>query len=144
MKISEFIDLVQFDSRKRTGVLLVDNQFKPVVSDFRASNALVIDCTNLYQHELLLTDDQLIYKLRSAIGEQPVLVLNLELFIAPRLSDGFLDQFIRKMAAEEPRQALILLFYSKLIYSKFEQFYQRNPSTHQHTLDLSDGGFFNP
>lgn len=137
MKISEFVELVQTNSKKRTGAVLADFKFRKIVDEFSEANVTVLDCANYFQNNLLLTDDQLISMIRSMVNDKAVLILNIEMFIAPRLKDGFLEQFIRKMAAEEPRHALILLFYSNLIFRKFKQLYHRNPSTLGNILDLS-------
>lgn len=118
--------------------------FQRIVQEAKAANLTVVDCANQYKDTVLLTDDQLINKIRQIVKGQATILLNLELFIGPRLRDGFLEQFVRKMAAEEPRYAVIVLFYSDIIFKKFDQFYQRNPFTQSHTLDLSEENYPEP
>ena len=138
MKISEFIVLVQSDSRKRTGVLLADSQFSQTVTQFKQQGFQVVDCADYYQKNLFLTDDQLVSEIRSMVHGKNSLVLNLEMFIAPRIKDSFLKQFVEKLAAEEPTCAFFLLLYSSLLFKKFDQIYQHSSLTDRHTLDLSE------
>ncbi|MBC7570528.1 MAG: hypothetical protein H7319_12435 [Spirosoma sp.] len=138
MRISEFVQHIQSDGKKRTGIVLAYELYGQVVTNLRQTNATVVDCADLYDKHLLLTDDELLKKIREAGGNKAVLLLNLELFIAPRMPEGTLDLFGPKLAAEEPRQALIILLYSRKIFKKFDQIFQRTPATQSHTLNLSE------
>lgn len=142
MKISEFIEYVQSDSKKRTGVVLADGQIDQIIKSFKVAGVSIVDCSDLYKNTLFFTDDQLIEKLRSSAAvDRAALIINMELFIAPRMRDGFLEKFIQKMAAEEPRYALLMLFYSKVIFDRFTYFYQRNAPNQNHTLNLSEENY---
>lgn len=139
MNISEFVDAIRY-ARKRTGIVMADETFQEVTQEFRTAGFIPTDMADQYDGKLFLTDDQIINKLNILAGDKPVLLVNLELFVGPRLTDGgFIEQLARKLVVAEPKQPIIILFYSAKLFSTFSTIYQLNPLTQRHTLDRTDG-----
>ena len=129
-------------ARKRTGVLLADEKFSRVVKDLETAGYVVIDMAQMYNGKLFYTDDYLVDRMRLVASTKPVLIINLELFVAPRLGDGnFVEQLARKMVVSEPKQSILMLFYSLNLFRTFSTIYQLNTLTQRHTLDLIDDSF---
>jgi hypothetical protein len=138
MKISDYVNYV-CTTRKRTGVVFADNHFKQAIGQFKEAGLVLIDAADWFDGQIMLTDDTLIGKILKASQNAPYLLVNLELFIGPRLCDDFLDQFIRKLLVKEPLNAAIILFYSKTIYTRFSHAYILKPATEHNILDLEEG-----
>lgn len=143
MSINEFANVVRY-ARKRTSIILADETFQATAQALKVAGFGQSDMEDLYDGRMLLTDDQIINKLKSLASDKPVLLLNLELFIGPRFSDeGFVEQLAQKLIVIEPKQPIIMLFYSAKLFRTFSTIYQLNPLTQRHTLDLTDNSASN-
>lgn len=136
--ISEFSEVVRY-ARKRTGVIFADDEFSVAIKALTEEGYKLTDVTSQFDGKLFLTVDQLVGKLVAFINNEPILILNLELFIAPRLTDGrFVEELARKLVVLEPKQPIVLLFYSLPVYKTFSTIYQLTLQNQQHTLDLTE------
>jgi hypothetical protein len=124
-------------ARKRTGAILATDQFEAVLEESMQAGFAVADAAAQHSGKLLLTDDQIIEKVKQLAGSSPCLFLNLEMYVAPRLSNpGFLTQLVQKMVVLEPKQPIVFLLYSARVFSSFNAVYSQTLPQTQHTLDL--------
>lgn len=130
-------------ARKRTGAILADGLFEAVIERSKESGFAVVDGSELHNGRVLLTDDQLLDKVKLLAGGAPCIFLNLEMYVAPRLNDpGYLKQLVQKLVMMEPRQPIVFLLYSARVFSSFDAVYNQSLSTPQHTLNLADNQYF--
>lgn len=130
-------------ARKRTGAILADGLFEAVIERSKLNGFAVVDGSALHSGRVLLTDDQLLDKVKLLAGGVPCLFLNLEMYVAPRLNDpGYLKQLIQKLVVMEPKQPIVFLLYSAKVFSSFDSIYSQSLPTPQHTLNLTDNQYF--
>ncbi|MFD1470396.1 hypothetical protein ACFQ48_19365 [Hymenobacter caeli] len=130
-------------ARKRTGAILADGLFEAVIERSKLSGFAVVDGSVLHSGRVLLTDDQLLDKVKLLAGGVPCLFLNLEMYVAPRLNDpGYLKQLVHKLVVMEPKQPIVFLLYSAKVFSSFDSIYSQSLPTSQHTLNLTDNQYF--
>lgn len=138
-KINTFIDNVS-KARKRTAIVFMEDELKSTINEFNINNVKIIDCCELVTNEIIFSDDQLLKLIFDASLEKRSLIFNLELFIAPRINEyQFLKNFIQKLMAKEPLEPVFILFYSKILYDKFKNFYKNYQPTEFHFLDNLEG-----
>jgi hypothetical protein len=139
MKIKTFIDRVG-NARKRTAIVFMEDHMKATIDGFKTNNVKIIDCSELVTDEVILSDDQLLKLILDAAIGKKALILNFELFIATRIDETyFLQSFLRKLMVKEPLEPIFILFYSKMLYDKFKNFYTNHKPTETHYLDNSEG-----
>lgn len=139
MKIKDFINKVD-KARKRTAIVFMENNIKATIDDFKTNNVTIINCCDLAKDEVILSDDQLLKLILNATIGQKTLIINFELFIAARIDDTyFLQSFLQKLIVKEPIQPIFILFYSRVLYDKFKNFYKNHKPTETHYLDNSEG-----
>lgn len=130
-------------ARKRTGAILADGLFEAVIERSQQRGFAVLDGSALHRGRVLLTDDQLLEKVKLLAGGSPCLFLNLEMYVAPRLNDpGYLNQLVQKLVVMEPKQAIVFLLYSAKVFSTFDAVYNQSLPSSQHTLNLADNQYF--
>lgn len=130
-------------ARKRTGAILAPNNFEEVIGYGSQAGFNVVDISDHHSGKLLLTDDQLIEKVRLLAGSSPCLFLNLEMYIGPRLNNpNFFTQLLQKLIILEPKQPIVFLLYSARIFSSFNAVYGLTFPENQHTLNLVENPYF--
>lgn len=130
-------------ARKRTGAILATTHFEAVLEESMLAGFAVVDASAQHVGKLLLTDEQIIEKVKQLAGSSPCLFLNLEMYVAPRLSNpGFLIQLVQKMVVLEPKQPIVFLLYSACVFSSFNAVYSQTLLQTQHTLDLVENPSF--
>lgn len=141
-KTEELLTIIR-RARKRTGAILADGLFEAVIDQSKQAGFAIIDGSALHNGKVLLTDDQLLDKIKSLAGATPCLFLNLELYVAPRLNDpGYLKQLVQKLVVLEPKQPIVFLLYSAKVFSSFDAIYSQSLPSPQHTLNLADNQYF--
>lgn len=124
-------------ARKRTGAILADNLFEAVIEKCKQAGFVVVESSAKQNGKLLLTDDQLIERIKLLAGNSPCLILNLEMYVAPRLSDpNFMKQLAQKLVVLEPKQPIVFLLYSARVFSSLNAVYSQTLPHAQHTLNL--------
>lgn len=132
MKIDVFIKSVS-SSRKRTAIVFMEDEMKATINEFKTHNVHVIDASDWAIEKIIYSDNELIDMIVTNSVGKTTLIVNLELFLAPRFEDNiFFKGFLYKLMSQEPKQPVFILFYSKLLYEKFESFYKHNTSTDTH------------
>ena len=125
-------------ARKRVGVVYANEDFETVLSYCLTHGYKLVDATNSPTNSLFLTDDSLIAKTKEGSNDSKILHIGLELFIAPRLSeDGFVAQLIKKLAAEEPSNAVVILLYSRKLFHSFAKIYTSTQQNQVNVLDIT-------
>ncbi len=134
-KINIFITNVS-KARKRTAIVFMEDELKSTIAEFHANNVQTIDCCDLVTNEVIFSDDQLLKLIFDTTVGIKSLISNLELLIAPRMNEPqFLKNFIQKLIVKEPLEPVFILFYSKILYDKFKNFYKNYQPTEFHFLD---------
>ena len=134
-KINIFINNVS-KARKRTAIVFMEDELKSTITEFNANNVKIIDCCDLVTNEIIFSDDQLLKLIFDTTVGIKSLISNLELLIAPRMNEHqFLKSFIQKLIVKEPLESVFILFYSKILYEKFKNFYKNYQPTEFHFLD---------
>ncbi len=134
-KINIFINNVS-KARKRTAIVFMEDELKSTIAEFNANNVKIMDCCDLVTNEIIFSDDQLLKLIFNTTVGIKSLISNLELLIAPRMNEPqFLKNFIQKLIVKEPLEPVFILFYSKILYDKFKNFYKNYQPTEFHFLD---------
>jgi len=138
-KIEAFIKSIG-SSRKRTAIVFMEDEMKATINEFKTLNVHILDASDWAIDKVIFSDNELIDKiLLSSIG-QTTLITNIELFLAPRFEDAiFLQDFLQKLMIKEPLQPIFILFYSKILYERFREFYKHHKPTESHYLENSEG-----
>ncbi|WP_323521956.1 hypothetical protein [Mucilaginibacter sp. 10B2] len=102
-----------------------------------ASNGLKpINFADLSPKKIILTDDELINLILGVQPHQPTLLLNLEIFLAPRFKDlKYLDYLLAKLTVKEPKLPIFLAFYSQILFESFRNFYASQTATETHIYE---------
>jgi hypothetical protein len=139
-KIDVFIKSVS-SSRKRTAIVFMEDEMKTTINKFKALNIQVIDASDWAIEKIIFSENELVDMiLENSIGKT-TLIINLELFLAPRFEDNiFFKGFIQKLMVREPLHPIFILFYSQKLYEKFREFYKHHKPTENHYLDNSERG----
>lgn len=133
MSIIEFVRQVTY-SRKRTGIILLNDA--DLLASFENCGLKLVNFAELSVKKIILTDDELINLILSTEPKQPTLLLNLELFIAPRFKDlKYLDYLLTKLTVKEPKVPVFLGFYSELIFGFFRSHYAGQAATQTHIYE---------
>jgi len=131
--ISEFVEQVTF-SRKRTGVLLLNDP--ELLTDLENCGLKLINLADLNFKNIILTDDELINLILGSSPSQPVVLLNLEVFLAPRFKDlKYLDYLLAKLVVKEPKMPIFFAFYSEIIFESFRNYYASQAATEYHIYE---------
>lgn len=138
-KIESFIKYVS-SNRRRTAIVFIEDEMKATIKEFEINHVQIIDASDWATDKIVYSDIELIDIILSNSLGQTTLIINIELFLAPRFEDKiFLQNFIQRLMATEPLQPIFILFYSKILYEKFKKFYKHNIPTENHFLESSDG-----
>ncbi|MFA6245341.1 MAG: hypothetical protein WC615_00280 [Mucilaginibacter sp.] len=131
--ISEFVKEVTF-SRKRTGIILLNDP--ELLKDFENCGLKLLNFAYLDFKKVIMTDDELIALILGIEPRQPTLLLNLEIFLAPRFKDlKYLDYLLAKLAVKEPKLPIFLAFYSEILFETFRNFYASQTATETHIYE---------
>lgn len=139
-KIDAFIRSVS-SSRRRTAIVFMEDEMKATINEFKTHNVQVIDASDWAIEKIIFSDSELVDMIQANSVGKTTLIINLELFLAPRFEDNiFFKGFIQKLMAREPILPIFVLFYSQRLYEKFKEFYKHHKPTENHYLDNSEGG----
>jgi len=123
MKIDLFVDLVT-NSRRRTGIVLLNPERIDFLSDFESAGVEIIDLSQNFSGQVIISDDAFLEIVSAkAIGKVTAFI-NVELYLAPRYEEAhYLKYLMPKLLNSEPLKPIFLIFYSKRMYDKFKSYY---------------------
>jgi len=131
--INDFVREVTH-SRKRTGIVLLNDP--DLLGSFEDCGLKLVNLAETEVKKIILTDDELIELIVSSSSKQATLVVNLELFIAPRLNDlKYLEYLLTKLIVKEPRLPVFLGFYSEVVFTYFQKYYLSQNATQAHVYE---------
>ena len=135
MKIEDFVARITF-TRKRTGIMLLDESNSEVLSQMTSLGLFVYDLATQAGGQVIISDDALLNLMHEASLGKPTVFLNLEMHLAPRFQEStYLKNLLPKLIHSEPIQPIFLLFYSKPLYLKFKSYYENNAGTFDHWFE---------
>lgn len=131
--INDFVREVTH-ARKRTGIVLLNDP--ELLSHFEDCGLKLINLAETEVKKIIQTDDELLALIMGSSSNQATLVLNLELFIAPRLNDlKYLEYLLTKLIVKEPRLPVFLGFYSEVVFTFFQKYYLSQSATQTHVYE---------
>ncbi|WP_443947405.1 hypothetical protein ACJVDH_09875 [Pedobacter sp. AW1-32] len=131
--INDFVREVTH-ARKRTGIVLLNDP--ELLSHFEDCGLNLINLAEMEVKKIIQTDDELLTLIMGSSSKQATLVVNLELFIAPRLNDlKYLEYLLTKLIVKEPRLPVFLGFYSEVVFTFFKKYYFSQSATQTHVYE---------
>ncbi|MCF2503765.1 hypothetical protein L0663_10285 [Dyadobacter sp. CY107] len=134
-RIDAYVKLVA-NSRKRTGIVLVNPEKINFLVELEAAGVEIIDLSKGFSGSVMLSDDAFIdLILNNAVGTVTGYT-NVELYIGPRYQEShYLKSLMPKLLNSEPRKPIFLIFYSKLLFEKFKSYYVSYQQTSDHLFE---------
>ena len=131
--INDFVREVTH-ARKRTGIVLLNDH--ELLRHFEDCGLKLINLAEMEVKKTIQTDDELLTLIMGSSSKQATLVVNLELFIAPRLNDlKYLEYLLTKLVVKEPRLPVFLGFYSEVVFAYFQKYYLSQSATQNHVYE---------
>lgn len=135
MKIDRFIQIVT-QSRKRTGIVLLDPEHNDLIAEFEMAGVKIIDLSQNFTGQVILADNIFLQLLTQRALGAATCYTNIEVYLGPRFEENhYLRYLLPKLINSEPLNPIFLVFYSKLLFEKFKSYYLSRPANREHIFE---------